>query len=459
MVRPSAGSRWTLVAWGGSVLWGTLAVFLAAVTVSAFLVARNARRDQVLSTGLQTAIGLTRTLRTAGPPAGPERLRGIIERFEAPGVLYVQLVDGSGDVIAGSADAPASRASATAVRASIRLAEALVVDTLDAAGATVHDVYVPFRRPGPGRRPGMGGPPRMPDAEGEPAERAWGFRPGDAAVRVGVDAAPALWLTRWAWAQAAASALALLALGAVILRARRTARALALLEGQRRRREVLARLGEVSAVLAHEIRNPLAALKGHVQLAAEQARGGGDPAAIAERLDVAVDEAVRVEALVRGLLDYARDRTPIRAPVPVATILADGVASVDAALGPHPALSVACPPDLVADLDRDQAARAVANLVQNAREAAGPDGAIRVSANADGRDLIVAVEDSGPGVPEALNDRLFEPFVTGKVRGIGLGLAIVVQVVEAHGGVVAADRSPGLGGARFQFRIPMQAPG
>ncbi len=454
MQRPSA-NRWSLVGWGGTALWTALTLFLIAVTAASFLVARNARRDHVLSIGLQTSIGLQRVLRNAGPPAGADRLQAILQRFEAPDVFYVEVVTGSGHVIAGTSNRPLAAPSAAAVLATLQHGEAVVVDSTDALDRTVFDVYVPLRQPRPGMRRGFGRPP--PNAEPPPGDPSWGFRPGQTAVRVGIDAAPAQWLTRWAWAQAAASLLAILALGLVILRSRRTARALLLLEDQRRRREVMARLGEVSAVLAHEIRNPLAALKGHVQLAAEQVDRGPSPSDLAVRLDIAIDEAERVEDLVRGLLDYARDRVLSLTPVYIAQVLRDAVAAVDSALGPYPGLDVDCPDDLVAELDLDQAARAVANLVQNAREAGGPEGKIRLSATESGADIIVLVEDSGPGVPEPLHERLFDPFVTGKVRGIGLGLAIVTQVVEAHGGNVAADRSPSLGGARFAIRFPLRA--
>lgn len=452
-MQPAAAKRWTLVAWGGAVLWSVLALFLVAVTFATFLVARNARDDHVLSVGLQTAIGLQRVLRTAGPPAGPERLATLLERFEAPDVLYVEIV-GGGLVIASTANGPATPPSPTAVLSALRRGEAVIHDTEDALERTVHDVYVPLRRAGPKPRRAVDGTP-FPDPDPAALDAGWGFRPGHAVVRVGIDPAPARWLNRWASAQAVASVLAILALGIVLLRARRTARALSLLEEQRRRREVLARLGEVSAVLAHEIRNPLAALKGHVQLAAEGLERAEPASNLSDRLMVAIDEAGRVEDLVRGLLDYAREPNLSRSPVAVAAVVRDAVASLDASMGPYPHLEIDCPEDLVASLDRDQVTRVVANLVQNAREAAGPDGRVRLTARESGPDLILLAEDSGPGVPETLHDRVFDPFVTGKVRGVGLGLAIVTRIVEAHDGGVTADRSPTLGGARFALRLPL----
>lgn len=453
-------NRWTLVGWGGIALWATLAAFLTGVTVASILVARNARHDQVLAIGLQTAIGLGRVLRMAGPPVGPERLRSILERFEAPGVLYVQLLDGQGGIISSGPVADVSAPSAPAARLAVRSGDVVPVSALALNGRIVHDVYVPFLRPGPGpRSPRFLSPPPG-DDEAEPVGRAWGFRPRESVVRVGVDGSPAQWLDWWVRAQGLASLAAIVALGGLILRARRTGAVLAVLEDQRRRREVLARLGEVSAVLAHEIRNPLASLKGHAQLAAEQvahgAASGGD---VVARLSVVIEETERVEALVSGLLDYARDRRLAPVPVVVPDLLQECVQRIDDALGPGPALAVVCSPDLIAPLDRDQAVRAIGNLLQNSREAAGPDGRIRIQAFVSGNDLVIEVEDDGPGVPDALRERLFEPFVTGKVRGIGLGLAVVMQVVEAHGGTVDADRSPTLGGARFTARFPMTAPG
>lgn len=456
----STRNRWTLVGWGGIALWGTLAAFLTGVTIASILVARNARHDQVLAIGLQTAISLGRVLRTAGPPAGPDRLRLILERFEAPGVLYVQLLDGHGGIISTGPASDVSAPSTPAVRLAIRSGDVVPVSAMALNGRSVHDVYVPFLRPGPGPRAERFMPPPPGDDEAEPVGRAWGFRPRESVVRVGVDASPAQWLDWWVWAQGLASLAAIVALGVLILRARRTGAVLAVLEDQRRRREVLARLGEVSAVLAHEIRNPLASLKGHAQLAAEHASKGAVSAdEVASRLAVVVEETERVEALVSGLLDYARDRRLAPVPVVVLDLLHECVRRIDDVLGPCANLAAICPGDLIAPLDRDQVARAIVNLLLNAREAVGPEGRVRVHASVAGNDLVIEVEDDGPGVPDRVRERLFEPFVTGKVRGIGLGLAIVMQVVEAHGGTVDADRSPTLGGARFTARFPMTQPG
>jgi signal transduction histidine kinase len=100
-------------------------------------------------------------------------------------------------------------------------------------------------------------------------------------------------------------------------------------------------------------------------------------------------------------------------------------------------------------VDVEPMVRAITNVVFNAVEAAGTGGRVRVTATMDRVRAVVTVEDSGPGVAPELAARMFDPFVTGKVRGVGLGLSVARKVTEAHGGTVTADRSPDLGGARF----------
>jgi signal transduction histidine kinase len=96
------------------------------------------------------------------------------------------------------------------------------------------------------------------------------------------------------------------------------------------------------------------------------------------------------------------------------------------------------------------------NLLDNAVHAASPEGEVRVSAAGSAGGVAVAVEDSGPGVDDTTARRLFEPLITTKERGIGLGLALVKRIVERHGGSVGYDRAPA-GGARFTVRLPGSA--
>jgi two-component system sensor histidine kinase HydH len=237
----------------------------------------------------------------------------------------------------------------------------------------------------------------------------------------------------------ALAAAALLGVAFVLIRreARRQADAAA-----RERERRLASLGEMSAVLAHEIKNPLASLKGNAQLLARMLPGGDKPRAKADRV---VDEAIRLEQLTNDLLQFVRTGAIERAPVDPAALVSDAVVSVAGEVaidaGDAPATW---------SLDAGRFRQVVANLVDNAI-AAGPP--VTVSVRRDGGRLIIEVADRGPGVAEDDRDKIFEPFFTGKTQGTGLGLAIVRRVVELHGGTIAVYPNPG-GGAMFRAEIP-----
>ena len=249
---------------------------------------------------------------------------------------------------------------------------------------------------------------------------------------------------------------ALTLLGVAIGLTRRELRRSVELAGREREKR-LASLGEMSAVLAHETKNPLASLKGNAQLLAatlptgEQPRQPASPAEVIEpsreaklraRADRVVDEAVRLEKLMQDLLAFVRTGQLQRAPVSPAAIARDAAnnqAEIDDR-GAPPTWS----------LDAGRIREVLANLIDNA-VAAGPPVLVRVFTER-GR-LVLEVIDRGPGVPAADRDKIFEPFFTGKTRGTGLGLAIAKRMVELHNGSIAVlDSQPT--GARFRIEIP-----
>jgi two-component system, NtrC family, sensor histidine kinase HydH len=256
----------------------------------------------------------------------------------------------------------------------------------------------------------------------------------------------------------ALAAAALLGVAFVLIRreARRQADAQA-----RERERRLASLGEMSAVLAHEIKNPLASLKGNAQLLAHMLTGGDKPRAKADRV---VDEAIRLEQLTNDLLQFVRTGVITRTPVDPAALVREAAASVGgnldapgdrrAAPGPGDLATLitidtsAAPPRW--SLDGPRIREVVVNLLDNAL-AAGPPVAVTVRSERD--HLIIEVADRGAGVPEDDRDKIFEPFFTGKTQGTGLGLAIVRRVVELHHGTVAVYSHAG-GGALFRAEIP-----
>ena len=217
-----------------------------------------------------------------------------------------------------------------------------------------------------------------------------------------------------------------------------------------RRREALAAVGEMAAGLAHEVRNPLAAIHGAAQALAV----GMDARKAREMLDIIEEESGRLGRVVSEFLEYARPGTPRRQPVDVGDLARRVLRAAEAAGSrPRAELRIAegTPPALA---DADQLQRAMGNLVRNAQEAAGPDGSLRLEVARDGSGRVrVRFEDDGPGIPPEQMARLFQPFYTTKPGGTGLGLALVHRVVEAHGGEVSVDGRPGRG-AVFTIVLP-----
>ncbi|MHC4264019.1 MAG: sensor histidine kinase [Planctomycetota bacterium] len=206
----------------------------------------------------------------------------------------------------------------------------------------------------------------------------------------------------------------------------------------------LASMGEMSAVMAHEIRNPLAALKGHAQLLAESNASEG----AREQIDYIVTASLRLESLTTDLLDFARASSVVRGehdPVEVAreasSHLAPGLVEYQLEHAPRRW-----------SIDPTALRRMLSNLIDNAVEASPTGSPVRVDVYTRGGELVVEIADRGPGLPQEV-ERLFEPFVTRRTRGTGLGLAIVRRLAELHGGrAEALDRDGG--GAVFRVFIP-----
>ena len=230
----------------------------------------------------------------------------------------------------------------------------------------------------------------------------------------------------------------------------------------------LAALGTMAAGLAHEIRNPLAGIKGAAQYL-HTAEGPPDPEEFGDLLGVIVDETDRLAGVVEQFLDYAR-------PMQVHAAETDLTALVDRVVQlvqlPDPSGRVAVDVTADADLpllvcDEGKVRQVVLNLVRNALEAVGPDGHVHLHLRAGrltglGRQstdaIEVRIEDDGPGLtPEAL-EKLFIPFYTTKRHGTGLGLPISRRLVEAHGGELTARSLP-TGGTCVTVRLPVRPPG
>ncbi|HRI67061.1 MAG TPA: ATP-binding protein [Polyangium sp.] len=235
---------------------------------------------------------------------------------------------------------------------------------------------------------------------------------------------------------------ALLALAAVVLW-RRAAREESL--GARlAQAERLASLGTMSAVLAHEIKNPLASLKGNAQLLAESLPIDGRSRAQADRV---VEATLRLQGLVQNLLDFARGGPIERVDTDPAELLF--LAAEDAA--PAATLDLDHAPPMWS-LDAIRMRQVLENLLRNALQAS-KNGAVTARVLLEGDQLAYTVEDDGPGFPPDTLENIFEPFFTTKSRGVGLGLAVARRIVVMHGGTLRA-RNKDDGGAEVKVLIP-----
>jgi two-component system sensor histidine kinase HydH len=212
------------------------------------------------------------------------------------------------------------------------------------------------------------------------------------------------------------------------------------------RQERLASLGEMSAVLAHEIRNPLTSLKGHSQLLQETAPEGR----IRMKADRIIAEVGRLEALVNDLLDFVRTGKVEQVELDPVAVLQEAVELVGE--GEEIRLVVDQAPTRWA-LDRTRMRQVLVNLLQNACQASPEGNPVEVSMAEEKDWLVVRVMDQGPGVSEEEVERIFEPFVTRRSQGTGLGLAVARRLTELHGGSLTVSSGPE-GGACFLARIP-----
>ena len=215
------------------------------------------------------------------------------------------------------------------------------------------------------------------------------------------------------------------------------------------RTERLATFGQLVGSIGHELRNPLGVIESSVYLL--QGRMGDDERSRKHLERISRQVQVSNE-IITGLLDMVRDRPVPRERVDLAALVAAAVEGSPAL--PGVSVDARAPEGLAVDGDPVSLRQALVNLVTNAVEAAAPSGAVRVRARAEDGMAVVDVDDDGPGIPEAVRGRLFEPLVTSKAHGNGLGLALVKRVVERHGGSILHAPLAG-GGTRFTLRVPL----
>ena len=197
---------------------------------------------------------------------------------------------------------------------------------------------------------------------------------------------------------------------------------------------------EVARRVAHEIKNPLTAMR----IAVDQVRRSGAQTAVA--VDVLSAETDRLDRLAKEFAEFGRLPEGPKSEVDMVDLLVDLGKS---AVPPEIAVTVranGAPCTILGQYDPLR--RAFANLLRNAAEAMGGSGPIDVEVARDGQGLVVTIADHGPGIPEELRPRVFEPYFTTKQDGTGLGLALVRQTIESHNGTIRVSETTG-GGATF----------
>jgi two-component system sensor histidine kinase PilS (NtrC family) len=232
-----------------------------------------------------------------------------------------------------------------------------------------------------------------------------------------------------------------------------------MMQEQLRRADRLAALGQLAAGIAHEIRNPLAAISGCAELLQAEAMPGARHRRL---LDIVLRETDRLKLITGQFLDFARVRPGGPRPCPLGPVIEEVVALLIQSQNRHPQTAVTLDrprgDDLSVLADPDQLKQIFWNLCLNALEAMPGGGSLHIRATA-GRNTdppcgLVEFIDEGGGISEDAVDRIFEPFYTTKAQGTGLGLYIARKIVEGFGGSIAVDNRAGEG-ATFRVILPL----
>jgi two-component system sensor kinase FixL len=218
-------------------------------------------------------------------------------------------------------------------------------------------------------------------------------------------------------------------------------------------------MGEMASALAHELNQPLSAIANYLNGARKLiGRGPESEAKVSQAVEKAAEQAIRAGDIIRRLRDFLARGEGERTVESLARLVHEACglalvgakeASVDVAYQMDPHL------DRVI-VDRVQIQQVIVNLVRNALDAmqAQGGGRLNVSTTVENGMAAVSIVDTGPGVDEQAAARLFQPFVTTKANGMGVGLSICRSIVEAHGGKIWTEPNPG-GGAIFRFTVPL----
>ena len=221
------------------------------------------------------------------------------------------------------------------------------------------------------------------------------------------------------------------------------------------RSEKLASLGKLAAGVAHEINNPLTGILTNSSLLLEDL-AEDDP--WREDVEVMVKETIRCREIVKRLLDFARQSQPHKRLASINVLIENIILLVRNQTSFRNIIIEkeldANVPDVL--MDPDQIQQVFVNVILNAAEAMTKGGSLTIRSvrAADGQSIVVSLSDTGPGIPEEVRERIFDPFYTTKEHGTGLGLSISYGIVEQHGGTISVDSSLGKGSI-FTIQLPI----
>ncbi|MDP7040161.1 MAG: ATP-binding protein [Myxococcota bacterium] len=232
------------------------------------------------------------------------------------------------------------------------------------------------------------------------------------------------------------------------------------LEAKYRMQDRLAATGQLAASIAHEIRNPLAAISGAIQLLEPQDDASSDELKLQNIVHREID---RLNLLISDFLNYARPPSPELKNTNLSELSRDVVLILksDHNFSDKNIETILTSDDLHAEVDQKQMHQVLWNLLRNALEASPPDGAVTLQFSTDFLDnqecISIKISDTGPGISPEIRDNIFEPFVTNKSNGTGLGLAVAHRIIVAHHGQIEAqDNDPK--GTIFAISLPIRPP-
>jgi len=222
-----------------------------------------------------------------------------------------------------------------------------------------------------------------------------------------------------------------------------------------RRSERLAALGQLTAGLAHELRNPLGTIKASAEMLEKQSIKGR-PEVMAEMAGYILSETDRMNSLVASFLDFARPLQTHPVSADLGTVVQDVVRQhADAAAARQVTIAVHAPePPIVFDFDPDLMRIALGNLAQNAIQASSPRQNVELRVERRNQQVMIFVTDQGEGIQKEHLENIFNPFFTTKPGGVGLGLAIVTKIIDEHHGRIEVFSEPGKG-TRFEIILPV----